>query len=408
MAKILLLTPQIPYPPHQGTSLRNYNILQGLVVNHEVDLLTYGPVDGPDLAQSQLAGCNEIYIAPLPTRTSGDRLRRLVTDPRPDIAHRLVSSVFDMELSRLLRTRSPGIQAPYDIVQVEGLELANAIPMIRQLSPTSRIVFDSHNAESELQRRSFKADLSNTRRWAAAAYSFIQQGRLRKYEAWACAASDWVTAVSEQDRAQLLKLAPHSNITVIPNCIDVAAYAPKPETRSIDLSLVFTGKMDYRPNVDAVIWFADEIWPIIEDHLPGVTWAVVGQQPHPRLHSLGSHSGITITGWVEEVLPYIAAASVFIMPFRVGSGTRLKLIEAMAAGKAIVSTQVGVEGFDVHHNEQLFIADKPAAFAGAVIYLLTSDLERRRLGEAARKYAQQYDWRRIVPKFDTIYSELLG
>ena len=373
-----------------------------------MDLLTYGPVDGPDLAQSQLAGCDQICIAPYPTRTALDRLRRLVTDPRPDMAHRLESSLFALELSKLLSPQSPGNQTAYDIVQVEGIELVNTIPMIRRLSPTSHLVYDSHNAESELQWRSFKADLANPRRWAAAAYSYIQQGRLRKYEAWACAASDWVTAVSEQDRAQLLKLAPHSNITVIPNCIDVAAYAPKPETRSIDLSLVFTGKMDYRPNVDAVIWFADEIWPIIEDHLPGVTWAVVGQQPHPRLHSLGSHSGITITGWVEEVLPYIAAASVFIMPFRVGSGTRLKLIEAMAAGKAIVSTQVGVEGFDVHHNEQLFIADKPAAFAGAVIYLLTSDLERRRLGEAARKYAQQYDWRRIVPKFDTIYGNLLG
>jgi glycosyltransferase involved in cell wall biosynthesis len=166
--------------------------------------------------------------------------------------------------------------------------------------------------------------------------------------------------------------------------------------------------MDYRPNVDAVLWFADEIWPLINDQLPGMTWAVVGQQPHPRLHSLSSKPGITITGWVEEVLPYIAAASVFIMPFRVGSGTRLKLIEAMAAGKAIVSTKVGVEGFDVQDNKQLLIADEPAAFARAVVSLLTNDGERQRLGEAAQQYAQQYDWRRIVPKFDTIYSELLN
>jgi glycosyltransferase involved in cell wall biosynthesis len=235
----------------------------------------------------------------------------------------------------------------------------------------------------------------------------VQKGRLRKYEGWACASADWVTVVSEQDRAQLLEIAPASTITVVPNCIDVAAYATKPETTTIDKSLVFTGKMDYRPNVDAVLWFADKIWPLINHQVPGVTWAVVGQQPHPRLRSLSLQAGITITGWVAEVLPYISAAAVFIMPFRVGSGTRLKLIEAMAAGKAIVSTQVGVEGFDVQHNKQLLIADEPAAFARAVLSLLGSGAKRQRLGKTAQQYAQKYDWRQIVPKFDTIYRDLL-
>jgi glycosyltransferase involved in cell wall biosynthesis len=407
MAKILMLTPQLPYPPQQGTSLRNYNILRGLLINHEVDLLTFGPSDSTTLAHSNLAGCNELSVVPYPERTLRYRLVRLVTDRRPDIAHRLHSSAFDLELVRMLRNSSLNNRDPYDIVQVEGLELANAIPLIRKLSPTSRLVFDSHNAESELQRRSFQTDLSSPRRWPAAGYSFVQKGRLRKYEAWACATADWVTAVSEQDRAQLLEIAPTSTITVVPNCIDVADYAKKPEAIMIDISLVFTGKMDYRPNVDAVLWFADEIWPLINHQVPGVTWAIVGQQPHPRLRSLNSQSGITITGWVEEVLPYISAASVFIMPFRVGSGTRLKLIEAMAAGKAIVSTQVGVEGFVVQNKKQLLIADEPAAFARAVLSLLSSDTERERLGKAAQQHAQQYDWRQIVPKFDTIYRDLL-
>jgi glycosyltransferase involved in cell wall biosynthesis len=407
MAKILLLTPQTPYPPEQGTSLRNYNILRGLLINHDVDLLTFGPSGSGPPVESILARCGQVSVVTYPERTSLDRLVRLVTDRRPDIAHRLQSSTFDLELGRLLINSSQNNQVPYDIVQVEGLELAGAMPVIRKYSPTSRLVFDSHNAESELQRRSFQADLSNPNRWPAAGYSFVQKGRLRKYEAWACATADWVTVVSEQDRAQLLEIAPTSTISVVPNCIDVAAYAAKTEKQIIDNSLVFTGKMDYRPNVDAVLWFADEIWPLINQQVPGVTWAVVGQQPHPRLRSLSSQAGITITGWVEEVLPYISAASVFIMPFRVGSGTRLKLIEAMAAGKAIVSTQVGVEGFDVQHNKQLLIADEPAAFARAVLSLLGNDAERQRLGKEAEQYAQQFDWRQIVPRFDKIYRDLL-
>jgi len=407
MAKILLLTPQTPYPPQQGTSLRNYNILRGLLTNHEVDLLTFGPSGRGPLVESNLAKCDQIKVVSYPGRTSLDRLVRLVTDRRPDIAHRLHSSTFDLELGRLLLNSSQNNLVPYDIVQVEGLELARAMPVIRKYSPTSRLVFDSHNAESELQRRSFQADLSNPKRWPAAGYSFVQKGRLRKYEAWACATADWVTVVSEQDRAKLLEIAPTSTITVVPNCIDVAAYGTEPETRIDDISLVFTGKMDYRPNVDAVLWFAEEIWPLINQQVPGVTWAVVGQQPHPRLRSLSSQAGITITGWVEDVLPYISAASVFIMPFRVGSGTRLKLIEAMAAGKAIVSTQVGVEGFDVQHNKQILIADEPAAFARAVLSLLGNDAERQRLGKAAQQYAQQFDWRQIVPRFDKIYRDLL-
>jgi glycosyltransferase involved in cell wall biosynthesis len=170
---------------------------------------------------------------------------------------------------------------------------------------------------------------------------------------------------------------------------------------------MFSGKMDYRPNVDAVLWFADEVWPLLLAQRPSISWAIVGQKPHPRLERLRGVTGITVTGWVDNVRPYIAGAKVFIMPFRIGSGTRLKLIEAMAAGKAIVSTTVGAEGFPVQSGQEIVLSDTVGEMATAVIELLADEAQRQKLGQAAQKFAQNYDWRVVVPKFDEIYTQLM-
>ncbi|HEX6384569.1 MAG TPA: glycosyltransferase [Anaerolineae bacterium] len=423
MANLLILTPQLPYPPQQGTSLRNYHIIRGLAGRHDITLLTFLEANetvDPQAIAPLLELCKALIIVPAPTRSLKQRLLQLLTTRRPDMAHRLASPFFDDQLRHLLS------ESRFDIVQIEGIELAPAIETIRQVNSVtnngSRIVFDDHNAETELQRRNFVTDLAKAERWPAAAYSWVQIGRLRRFETWACRQADWVTAVSEADRRYLRSLVPEgqTSISVIPNCIDVSEYdtyqlfsgsggkdsAPK-AGKPVAYDLVFTGKMDYRPNVDAVLWFADAIWPLIRRERPATTWAVVGQKPHPRLARLRSLEGVTMTGWVEDVKPYLAKANVYIMPFRIGSGTRLKLIEAMAAGKAIVSTATGAEGFPVQHNRELLLAERPDEVAAAVLHLLSHPQERQQLGEAARRFAQQYDWRAVTPAFDAIYQQLL-
>ena len=162
--------------------------------------------------------------------------------------------------------------------------------------------------------------------------------------------------------------------------------------------------MDYRPNIDAMLWFAREIWPLIRNRQPQATLAIVGKNPHPRLDPVRQMPGVTVTGWVEYVQPYLAGAKLFIMPFRVGSGTRLKLIEAMAAGMTIVSTSQGVEGFPVQHEVQLCIADDPQAFADIVVALLNRPDQRHDLGANAVNFAQQYDWRQVIPRFLKVYQ----
>jgi glycosyltransferase involved in cell wall biosynthesis len=427
MAKILILTPQLPYPPHQGTSLRNFHIIRGLAERHEITLLSFlesNQTDDPAAIGPMLALC-AVYTVPVPARGTAQRLWQLISTRRPDMAHRLYSEPFTAELRRLLAANQ------FDIVQVEGIELARYMEIIRAVSPTSKIVFDDHNAEAELQRRNFLTDLGSPRRWLAAAYSWVQVGRLRRFERWAMGMADGVTAVSQTDKLTLEKLLDgtrtspeqrrrmntdkHRSVSVIPNCIDVTQYQDLADFQnyagSHAFDLVFIGKMDYRPNVDAALWFVDEVWPGIVAERQATSGlptqlAIVGQKPHPRLERLRGVPGITLTGWVESVTPYLLGAAVFIAPFRIGSGTRLKLIEAMAAGKAIVSTPIGAEGFAVQSGRELLLAKTAEEMGTAVLHLLAHPEERERLGQNARQFAQQYDWRQVIPLFDGLYRSL--
>ncbi len=406
---LLLLTPQLPYPPQQGTSLRNFHIIRGLAADHEITLLSFLEV-GQTAVPTQIAPlielCPQIETVPAPTRSTGQRLRQLLATRLPDMAHRLYSPTFADRLRHLLAGNH------FDVVQIEGIELVRYLDVIRVADRKIKVVFDNHNAETELQRRNMQTDWRQPRRWVAAAYSWVQVGRLARFERRACESADAVTAVSETDKNHLQSLISNhqSPITVIPNCIDIIEYrdlSGLPNLKGLHYDLVFSGKMDYRPNVDAVHWFADEVWPMVRAARPSTTWAIVGQKPHPRLDRLREMPGITVTGWVEDVRPYLAGASLFIMPFRVGSGTRLKLIEAMAAGKAIVSTQIGAEGFPVVDGREIVLADGAGEMGTAVLRLLNNPAERARLGTAARQFAAAYDWRVVVPQFNRIYRQLV-
>jgi glycosyltransferase involved in cell wall biosynthesis len=407
MTKILLLTPQLPYPPEQGTSLRNFNILRGLMRYHRVTLLSFADSPISVEAERELSDCDNVITIPVPERSLSTRLGRMFTDARPDMAHRLQSADYASALASLLEAGG-GEHAPaFDVLQVEGIEMAFAIDVAQSICPDLKILFDDHNAEYELQRRAYLADRGLPRRWPAAAYSRVQAPRLQRYERWACNNVDHVVTVSNEDRRLLLDLGVESPISVIPNSVDVADYLPEEQTTE-DIDLVFVGKMDYRPNVDAVLWFADMIWPLIRQQRPNASWVIVGQKPHRRLESIAAQEGVTITGRVEKVQPYLHRGRIFIMPFRVGSGTRLKLIEAMASGLAIVSTTIGAEGFSVRSGKELLLADSPADFAAAILALLDDRYRRSRLGEQAQRFAKQYDWRRVTPQFVEVYKDLLA
>ena len=401
--RILFLTPQLPFPPHKGTALRNWGLIEELSARHEVSLLSFrAPDQSGDLPSRLAAACDQVVMVPQPERTLVDRLKDVFATRRPDMARRLASPAYACELEGWLG------REVFDIVQVEGIELAPYIDVIEASDQDVRIVFDDHNCEYVLQRRAFLTDLGSPARWGGAAYSCVQWLRLRSYEAQVCRRVDAVLAVSDADAEALTGLVPALRPTVVPNGIDTRRYHPRiPGAFVRPNSLVFTGTMDFRPNVDAMLWFAREVYPLIQTEVPDVHLYVVGQRPHRRLKPLQKNPCITLTGWVEDVRPYIAGAALYVAPLRIGGGTRLKLLEAMAMGKAVLATRLGAEGYPLTDGREAVLADRPSQFADEAISLLRSPTRRAALGERARTFvAERYDWQVIVPLVERVYGGL--
>ena len=399
--KVLFLTPQVPYPPRQGAALRNWGLISGLTARHEVAVLSFlAPGQFSEPADPLRAVCR-LETVPLPVRTLGDRLRSMLTTRQPDMALRLASEPYAQRLADWLARES------FDVVHVGGIEMAPYLDVIEAARSRPLVVFDNLNCEYMLQQRAFLTDLRAPARWPGAAYSFVQWRRLRRYEAQVCRRADRVLTVSEADAAALRGLVPGLDVAVVPNGVDTRAYRPgipDAQPRIPKGALVFTGTMDFRPNVDAVLWFAQKVLPQVQAQVPQVHFFVVGQRSHRRLDGLRGDPAVTLTGWVEDVRPYIAQAAVYVAPLRIGGGTRLKLLEAMAMGKAVVATRLGAEGYPVTHGRELLLADTPADFAAAVVALLRAPRRRLELGRVARAFVEQwYDWGIIVPRVEAVY-----
>ncbi len=442
--RILWLTPQLPYPPRQGTTLRNFNLIQQMAQRHTIALATFlapGEVLTPDSPLHSL--CERIITLPQPERKLGRRLWDTLTSPRPDMALRLESPAMHQAVADLLADFRP------QIVQVEGIEMGQyglraknrtQIGRIERIKtdqndeekirfdpsnpsdPRSilppKLIFDDHNVEYLLQKRNALVDLRRPQRWHAAGYSLIQWAKLVRYEKKLCETADGVVAVSSVDRDELARLAPDRSPApvLVPNGIDLDAYTPQksadqPFSPQPDVpKMVFTGKMDYRPNVDAVLWFADKVLPLVLAQVPTARFQIVGMSPHPRLERLRANPAIHITGAVAEIQPYIHGAAVYVAPLRVGGGTRFKILEALASGKPVVSTALGVEGLGVRPQQEVLIGDTPEAFARHVIALIHSQRGdgalAGRLGFCARQFVEErYGWARLAPALDELYKQ---
>jgi sugar transferase (PEP-CTERM/EpsH1 system associated) len=401
---ILVLTPQLPYPPHQGTTIRNFNLIRHLAPRHHITLLSFGTPDELANAAPLRELCQRIEIAPYPTRSLAQRAITTLTSPLPDMALRLESDEMHRAFDALVRADS------FDIIQIEGIEMARYAFDSHFAIRNSQWVFDDHNAEYMLQRTAFQADVRAPARWHAALYSLIQWKKLERYERAVCRRADHVVVCSDADARALKVLlqtaVSESKMTVIPNGVDTEFYAPA-ETAPAESVLVFTGKMDFRPNIDAMMWCATEILPRVRAEIPAAQLVIVGQKPAPKIRALAQLPGIVVTGWVADIRPHIANAALYVVPLRMGSGTRLKVLEAMALGQAIVSTTRGVEGIAITPDREVVLADTAEEFARAIIALLRDPARRRALGRAARARAEaQYDWRALVPAFDQVYGKL--
>jgi polysaccharide biosynthesis protein PslH len=393
---VLFVTQSLPYPANSGGALRSLGLIRGLhEAEHKITLLSFD--DGEDAAKTSplRAYCDEIYRVPQPTRTTGQRILHLLTTKQPDLVQRTASEAMRERLGTLCTEQQ------FDA----RLEMATYLPYARAMKPRAKLIYDAFNAEYALQAVIAKIDQAQLKRLPAALYSRIQVKRIYTYEQMICQQADAVLAVSNEDAAMLAPLAPTTPMRVITSGIFCAEYTGEKAERGAP-HIVFTGKMDYRPNVDAMTWFAREVMPTITAHVPQAKLIIVGQKPNAAIQMLGTRANMEVTGTVEAVQPYLNAAAVYIAPLRMGSGTRLKLLEAMASGCAIVATRLAAAGLEAQALAAMHLADDAPTFARAVLALLEDANERQRLGEAAQHAVRAgYDWSVIIPRLLSAYED---
>ncbi len=369
--RALFVTPEAPFPMMGGGALRSASLLMWLACRYTVDVIAFREPGAPDPSGAIPAGLvHDTLVIDLPANArhrpakfarNAVRLARRV----PPLVDRF--SGFGDMVSRWLRGRE------YKIAVVEHFWCA---PYLDQIEPlAARTVVDLHNIESVLHARCAAAE----RGPLAVAHRIFERACRSRELRWLPRFS-LLLAVSEADAHTLRSIVPGCNITVYPNTLPET---PVPRT-SEEHVIVFSGNLEYHPNVSAVRFFRREIWPQLRERWPDLVWRLVGRNPDAvRKFTLGDPR-IQISGAVEDAVAEIARAQVVVVPLLAGSGTRLKIIEAWAAARAVVSTTIGAEGLPARDGENIILADDSRQFVEAVSNLLSSADLRAKLGYAGR------------------------
>jgi glycosyltransferase involved in cell wall biosynthesis len=261
-------------------------------------------------------------------------------------------------------------------------------------------VLFQHNVESALWRRQAQYEQNVAKR----ALFWIEATKMDRYERATIKRFQSVIAVSEHDRALMLAMVPDAEVTVVPTGVDLDHFRRPSMAAPFHPVVLFLGSMDWPANIDGVEFFCAEVWPRVVAAVPNARFQVVGRKPPQRIQRLASDS-VEIVGGVDSVLPHLHGATVFVVPLRIGGGTRLKIYEAMAAGLPIVSTTVGAEGLDVSDGQDVLLADDPARFGDAVIELLRDEERRTSIADAALATAQRFDWSAIATAFESVLEK---
>ncbi len=386
-----------------------YQMLRRLSTRHEVHLLTVLDVSSDEDTLAPLRAFCQVDAIPLPAHTPWRRLRTLLLSSLPDMALRGRSAEFARTLAAKLEA------VDFDLVQAESIEMAQygqGGPRGARNTRRPLWCYDAFNAEYLLQYRAFRADLRRPVRWGAAVYSLAQWRRLRRYERGLAGFFDLALAVSAGDRETLRRLNPALPVELVPNGVDTEYFrrAAFPRPTNTAPYILFTGTLDFRPNVDAISWFVREIWPMVRAAQPDLRLCVVGQRPAPVVQALGATSGVEIVGPVADVRPWFADAAAYVLPMRVGGGVRLKLLEAWAMEVPCVTTSLGAEGVeDFRPGRHALVADQPRDFAEQVARLLADPGLGQTLAAAGRHLVnERYDWAPIIERMHEAWARHLA
>jgi len=378
--RALFLSPEAPYPAVGGGALRSASIFEYLAARYAVDVIVFREPSAPDPRAAFPAGmARDIHVIELPYHS-----RSLPVRGARNLVRYLAGRV-------PLNDRFSGFAAPiaacvggrrYDLTLIEHFWLAPYYSVLAAQS--GRVVLDLHNVESIFYRRCGRAEpwpASLALRRFARASAALERRWLPRFSL--------LLAASAEDARSVREISPAARVEVYPNAIPLV---PLPDLAD-QPALIFSGNLEYRPNVSAVRFFRKRIWPLIRECWPGLVWRLVGKNPQAVAKFVAGDARIELVGPVENAIQALASARVVVVPLLAGSGTRVKILEAWAAGRPVVSTSLGAEGLPVRDGEHLLLADNPEDFAAAVSRLLASPQLRERVGRAGRQlYERQFTW----------------
>jgi glycosyltransferase involved in cell wall biosynthesis len=381
-------------PVDTGGKIRSYNLLRQLSTQHELVLLSYyGGLPDPDY-DSEIRACLPNAV-PMHTGIPDASVWHYATR----MLSRAPYAVTKFSAPRVSRAVAERLaDGRFDVAVCDFLSASLNFP---RTSATPTVLFQ-HNVESVLWRRQAAHERNAAKRLAFA----IEALKMARYERAAVRRFAHVIAVSDRDREVMSTMVDASRITVVPTGVDVQQYQPAASCRATQPLVMFLGSMDWEANADAVEYFCSEIWPAIRTAVPSARFRIVGRNPGPRVRLLASDS-VEVTGTVSSVIDHLKETAVFAVPLRIGGGTRLKIFEAMAAGRAVVSTSIGAEGLDVRDGRDILLADSAPAFADAVVRLLGDEERRRQMEVAAADTAARHDWPAIAEAFAAVLGRVV-
>jgi sugar transferase (PEP-CTERM/EpsH1 system associated) len=393
--KLLWLNAGLLLPLDKGGKLRTWHVMRHLAMRHDITFLSFEDDSQTDADRAGMRDvCSRLETVPRTDAAKGtwrfyaDAGRYLVS-PAPYAVAKYRSPAYRRRLEALLASE------PFDAVVCDFLPPVVNLP---DRLPCASILF-THNVEAEIWRRHAETASNAVSRALLAQ----QHGRMLRFERDALRRFDLVLAVSDADARTFERLYPsalHAPVHVVQTGVDTRYFTPAPEDGAA-AHMVFTGSMDWLPNEDGMTYFCREILPRIRQSEPDATLSIVGRAPTAAVRRLAEIPGVEVTGRVDDVRPHVARASVYVVPLRIGGGTRLKIFEAMSMAKAVVSTTVGAEGLPVTNGRDIDLADEPSRFAHAVVRLMRDGDARRAMEAAARALVvERYDWAAVAEDFE--------
>jgi len=395
LMKILMVSPYIPSPT-SGNRSRSYYLLKMLARQHTVSLLAIDngvKLEIPQTLEPLEEFTSTIEIVPSAAKAP-KRLRQLL-------------NVFLGRSTYLSQHIARDVQGILDTMlareQYDALLFECALASDYQLPSQVKIILDQHNIEYEVLYRTYLHEKFSLRKW----YNWRESILVKRAELRLCQRADALVMTSERERMAMKRLFPHSFIEVVPNGVNIDYFNPTTPEPECEGRIIFTGSMEYYPNIEGALFFARKCWPLIREAIPGATWHIVGKNPRPDVQKLARLPGVTVTGSVADVRPYFNQAAVSIVPLLVGGGTRLKILEAMAMRKPVVSTSLGCEGLEVEPGKHLLLANDPETFAQHVIELLQDPEKRQALGNAGRALVEAtYSWESCGDRLQYVVEEV--